>query len=69
MTQKELCYIEDAVGHESNIINICQESMNMLENEDLIAFIKKEIKKHESIKYELMEMLEVKSNEWSSYNG
>ena len=63
MTQKELLYLEDAIGHEKNIICICNETINMLEDEDLIAFMEKEVKKHESMKNNLMEMLEVKASE------
>ena len=37
MTQKELLYVEDAIGHEQNIISICQESINFLEDENVYA--------------------------------
>lgn len=63
MTQKELAYIEDAIGHETNIINICNETLNMLEDENLMSFIRKEIKKHENMKEKLLNVLEVKCNE------
>lgn len=63
MTQKELLYLEDAYKHEKNIISICENTIDMLEDEDLISFLKKEIKKHENMKCEIMEMLEVKANE------
>lgn len=63
MTQKELAYVEDAIGHETNIINICNETLNMLEDENLISFIRKEIRKHEDTKEELLNILEVKCNE------
>lgn len=63
MTQKELLYLEDAVKHEENIIKICEETVNLLEDEKLVSFIKKEIKKHENMKCELMDTLEVKCNE------
>ena len=63
MTQKELLYFEDAIGHENNIISICNEIVNMLSDDKLISFFKKEIKKHESMRCELMDMLEVKYNE------
>ena len=32
MTQKELLYVEDAIGHEKNIISICNETLNCLED-------------------------------------
>ena len=63
MTQKELCYMEDAVGHENNIIKICTETINSLEDENLITFMEQEKEKHVNMKNKLMEMLEVKSNE------
>ncbi len=63
MTQKELLYLEDAVGHEKNIIAICKETINMLSDEKLISFLKKEVKKHESMKCELLDKLEVKCND------
>ena len=54
MTEKELLYIEDAIGHEKNIISICEESVNILEDNDLISFVKNEIKHHKKIKETLM---------------
>ena len=39
MTQKELLYVEDAIGHEKNIISICNETVNMLEEDDLVSFM------------------------------
>ena len=69
MTQKELLYVEDAVKHENNIIKICNESINMLENEDLITFLEKEVKKHNSMKEKLISLLEECNNEWWIING
>ena len=63
MTEKELLYVEDAIGHEKNIVSICNEMINLLEDENLVSFIKKEMRKHKSMEEDLMEMLEVKSNE------
>ncbi len=63
MTQKELLYLEDAIGHETNIISICEESINCLQDKTLISFLKKEVKKHAAMKSRLMNMLEAKSNE------
>ncbi len=62
MTQKELLYLEDAIGHEKNTIDIINESINMLEDEDLIYFMEKEVKKHEKTKKDLIDMMEVKCN-------
>lgn len=63
MTQKELLYLEDAIGHENNIIAICNETINMLEDEDLVSFLEKELSKHEKMYKELLKMMEVKSND------
>ena len=63
MTQKELLYYEDAIGHETNIIKICEESIKMLENEDLINFMKEEVTRHNHLKEQLMSKLEGETNE------
>lgn len=63
MTQKELSYIEDAIGHEKNIISICKETINCLEDEELISFLENEINDHTSMQEKLLNMLEVKANE------
>ena len=39
MTQKELAYVEDAIGHEENIIKICNESIKNLEDDTLKEFL------------------------------
>ena len=65
MTQKELLYVEDAIGHESNMIGIVEETINLLEDEDLADFLSEELKKHQDLKKKLMKLLEDKSNEWS----
>ena len=58
MTQKELLYVEDAIKHEQTIIDVCYESINMLEDEDLCSFMKSEVKKHLKTKEKLMRLLE-----------
>ena len=63
MTQKELLYIEDAVGHEKSIIKICNDAINNLSDEKLMSFMKNEIKKHTTTKDKLLKTLEDKSNE------
>lgn len=63
MTQKELLYYEDAIGHETNIIKICEESIKMLENEDLINFMKEEVTRHNNLKEQLMSKLEGEAHE------
>lgn len=63
MTQKELAYIEDAIGHEKNIISIIEESLKKLEDENLIDFLNQELNIHKDTKEKLLNMLEVKANE------
>ena len=63
MTQKELTYLEDAVKHESNIVSIIQESIELLEDEDLISFMEKQMDDHKSLHKKLMKLLEEKANE------
>ena len=63
MTQKELAYLEDAIGNEKNIISIIDETINDLENEDLIFFLKNELEVHNETKEKILNMLEVKANE------
>ena len=64
MTQKELSYLEDAVGHESNMICILEESINLCEDDAISAFLKGELKGHKSLKDKMMSMLRGKVNEW-----
>lgn len=63
MTQKELLYVEDAIGHEQNIESIIKESVNCMEDKNLITFMNKELKKHEAMEKKLIKMLEDKCNE------
>ena len=63
MTQKELLYLEDAVGHEENIIEVCEDTIGRLSDENLISFLSNEVEKHKSMKNKLINMLEEKSNE------
>ncbi len=58
MTQKELLYVEDAIGHEQNVGEIVSEAVNMLEDKNLKAFLKNELKKHQAIETKLMSLLE-----------
>ncbi len=69
MTQKELLYVEDAIGHETTIIKVCEDMMKKLEDDNLISFIENEVQIHENTKQNLLDMLEVKSNEWSNTYG
>ena len=64
MTQKELLYVEDAIGHEKNIISILNESIALLEDNELVSFLTKELRKHEAMQEKLMTLLEDKAYEW-----
>lgn len=64
MTQKELLYFEDAVGHEGNIIKIIEDGLQNLEDENLRAFMNNELTKHNEAKQRLMNLLEAKQNGW-----
>ena len=63
MTQKELLYVEDAIGHEQNIICVLEETLNNIEDDSLGSFINKQINKHDNLKEKLMKLLEDESNE------
>ena len=58
MTQKELLYVEDAIGHENNIIAIINENLNTLNDTALIAFMDNELKTHQKMKKDLINLLE-----------
>lgn len=63
MTQKELLYVEDAIGHEQNIISIVTETINNLEDKKLKDFMKKKLNEHIAFKVELISLLEDNTNE------
>ena len=63
MTQKELLYYEDAVGHENSIIKILNESLEFLDDDKLITFIEEEIEKHNDLKQGLLNILEDEASE------
>ena len=63
MTQKELLYVEDAIGHEQSIIKIIDDGLSNLEDDKLISFMEKETKKHSDTLKKLLDMLEDKVNE------
>jgi len=63
MTQKELSYLEDAIGHQCNIVKICEETIKNLEDEELITFMNNELSKHKELKQNLLSTLEAKANE------
>jgi len=63
MTQKELLYLEDAIGHEKSIIDICSQTLNYLEDDNLKSFMRQEIEQHKKEQANLFNLLEVKVNE------
>ena len=58
MTQKELLYVEDAIGHEKNVGQIVADAIQMLQDKSLKTFLKSELKKHQAILAKLMNLLE-----------
>lgn len=63
MTQKELLYMEDAIGHEQNLETIFNNFSNELEDKSLVSFIQKLAKKHHSLSEKLLKVMEDTANE------
>lgn len=63
MTQKELLYMEDAIGHEQNLETICNNFSELVEDKQLKAFLTKLAKKNQMLEKKLMDVLEDISNE------
>lgn len=63
MTQKELAYVEDAIGHESTILSVLQNTKESLVDKELVSFIEEQEENHISMKEELMHLLEEKADE------
>lgn len=63
MTEKELAYFEDAVGHEGNIVKILDNSISMIEDSSIKEFMESELNKHKERKEKLVSFLEGNSNE------
>ena len=62
MTQKELSYLEDAIGHEQNIIKIIDNTIKELSDENLINFMNQENSIHKERKEKLTNLLKEKVN-------
>lgn len=58
MTQKELLYMEDAIGHEKNLQTICEYYSNIVEDEKLSTFLAKLQEKHKHLEEKLMKTME-----------
>ena len=54
LTEKELLYVEDAIGHEKSIISIIDESITKLRDDDLVSFMENEREVHVSTLDKLM---------------
>ena len=63
MTQKDLLYMEDAINHETNLINIFNYYLEIVEDSNLKSFIKNQIKKHDNLKTKVLKTMEDISNE------
>ncbi len=63
MTEKELLYMEDAINHEFNLIELCNITIENLQDKNLQSFMKSELKKHVSLKEKLMNVMEDLANE------
>ena len=63
MTEKELAYFEDAVGHEENIVKILDKSISMVEDSSIKDFMESELNLHKDRKEKLLSFLEGISNE------
>ena len=61
LTQKELLYFEDAIGHEKSIKSILSESIKTITDENIKSFLESEIKVHENLENDLMSLLETKN--------
>ena len=48
MSPKELLYIEDALGHQKQVKDTCQNSANMLEDRELKNFVSQLSEKHQT---------------------
>ena len=63
MTEKELLYVEDAINHEKNMVDILNDKIDKLENNQLVDYINQEIKDHKKQQKELEKLLEDCANE------
>ena len=63
MTEKELLYLEDAIGHEKSIIEIFNNLINNIEDSNLLNFMSLQMSNHEKIKENLISLLKEKANE------
>lgn len=62
MTQKELLYMEDAIGHEQNLETIFTNFSEVLEDNNLASFLEKLAKKHQDLADKLLKVMEDTAN-------
>lgn len=62
MTEKELLYMEDAVGHEQNLETIFTNFSAAIEDSKLSTFIEKLAKKHQDLSKKLLKVMEEIAN-------
>lgn len=58
MTQKELLYVEDAIGHENCMLHYLNDMIQNLSDKALLTSINKQIKIHEGMLSKLKKLLE-----------
>jgi len=63
MTQKELLYMEDAIGHEQNLAIMLTNFSGAMENSELKNYLEKLAKKHQSLEGKLLKVMEEIANE------
>ena len=63
MSQKELLYLEDAIGHERAMIAYLDFVKSSLDDEDLEDFIDDNLKHHQSLEKKLCKLMEDYANE------
>lgn len=63
MTEKELLYFEDAVGHEKNIIKIIEENKKQIDDERLINFFDNQVEIHKENINNLINYVKEMANE------
>ena len=63
MTQKELLYLEDAIGHEQNIVKLCKSFINNIQDNNLILFITEAINTHNQNITKITNLMEELQNE------
>ena len=61
MTQKELLYMEDAIGHEESIIQILRDTLSKCSS-DIAEYFESEMTYHQEMKNLLMNKLKEKAN-------